>query len=122
MGGVDRIGDFAEKIGRSVCTVRRWEPEGRITARRSGCGRCFYDESDVRAVQTPGALWISRKTVVHCRVSLAMQGIDLGSQDAAMEQFCVARGLAVRSFSCRLCGLARYERQFRSAGLAGAPW
>jgi hypothetical protein len=55
-------------------------------------------------------------------VSSAKQGIDLGSQDAAMEQFCLGHGLAVHSFSCRLSGLARYERQFRSAGLAGEPW
>ena len=95
MGSVYRIGDFAERIGRSVSTVRRWEAEGRISARRSPSGQRFYDESDVQAVLSPGAVRTSRKTVVYCRVSSAKQRIDLRLQVAAMEQFCLGRGLAV---------------------------
>jgi predicted site-specific integrase-resolvase len=85
MGSVYRIGDFAERIGRSVSTVRRWEAECRITARRSPSGQRFYDESDVQAVLSSGAVRISRKTVVYCRVSSANQRIDLRLQFAAME-------------------------------------
>ncbi|WP_283249755.1 MerR family DNA-binding transcriptional regulator [Streptomyces sp. TS71-3] len=34
-----RIGEFAERIGRSASTVRRWEREGRLTARRTTSGQ-----------------------------------------------------------------------------------
>ena len=95
MSSVYRIGEFAEKIGRSASTVRRWESEGRISSRRSPSGQRFFTDADVHAVLTPGFDLTDRETVVYCRVSSAKQRIDLGSQGAAMEQFCLARGLPV---------------------------
>ncbi len=50
---------------------------------------------DVRKVLQPGFDEAKRKTVVYCRVSSPGQKDDLASQVAAMEQFCLARGLAV---------------------------
>ncbi|SMD20637.1 Predicted site-specific integrase-resolvase [Kibdelosporangium aridum] len=50
---------------------------------------------DVRKVLQPGFDEAKRKTVVYCRVSSPGQRDDLASQVAAMEQFCLARGLAV---------------------------
>lgn len=95
MSSVYRISEFAEKIGRSAGTVRRWESEGRITARRTPTGQRYFDDSDVRAVLQPGFARQDRKTLVYCRVSSASQQVDLASQVTAMEQFCLARGLAV---------------------------
>ena len=43
----------------------------------------------------PGFAQAARKTVVYCRVSSANQRADLASQVSAMEQLCLARGLAV---------------------------
>lgn len=104
MSSVYRIGEFAERIGRSASTVRRWEVEGRITARRSPSGQRFYTDADVHAVLTPGFTRTDRKTVVYCRVSSANQRTDLKSQVTAMEQFCLARGLPVDEWVSEIGG------------------
>lgn len=95
MNSVFRIGEFAKRVGRSVSTVRRWEAEGRLTARRTSTGQRYFDDSDVRRVLQPGFDDSARKTVIYCRVSSPGQKNDLASQMAAMEAFCLARGLAV---------------------------
>ena len=95
MDSVYRIGEFASKIGRSASTVRRWETEGRIVARRSPSGQRFFTDADVHAVLTPGFDSTVRETVVYCRVSSANQRADLANQRSGMEQFCLARGLPV---------------------------
>jgi predicted site-specific integrase-resolvase len=38
---VYRIGEFAKRVGRSASTVRRWEREGRIQARRGPTGQRY---------------------------------------------------------------------------------
>lgn len=104
MSRVYRISEFAERIGRSASTVRRWEAEGRITARRTPAGQRFFDESDVQAVLTPGFTRDDRRTVVYCRVASAGQRDDLASQRAAMETFCLARGLTVDEWVSEIGG------------------
>jgi predicted site-specific integrase-resolvase len=95
VSGVYRIGEFADRVGRSVSTVRRWEAEGRIAARRTASGQRYFDDSDVRAALRMGSEPAERRTVVPCRVSSAGQRDDLACQVAAMQRFCLARGLAV---------------------------
>lgn len=90
-----RIGEFAARIGRSSSTIRRWEREGRIVARRTASGQRYFTDSDVRRVLQPGFEDSARKTVVYCRVSSPRQKHDLASQVTAMEEFCRGRGLAV---------------------------
>jgi predicted site-specific integrase-resolvase len=87
------IGKFAEKIGKSVSTVRRWEKEGRIQSKRHLSGHRYFDESDVMKVL--GKLPDKKKVVVYCRVSNAGQKEALVAQVQAMEQFCIASGIAV---------------------------
>ena len=113
MGSVCRIGAFAERIGRSVCTVRRWEAEGRITVRMPVSGQRLFDGSDVQAVLTPEAVRTSGKTVVHCRVSSGNQWIGLRSQVAAMKRLHVAVGLAVDEWVQEIGG---------GMNLGGAQW
>lgn len=90
-----RISEFAQRIGRSPSTVRRWEREGRIVARRTASGQRYFTDADVRQVLQPGFDESARKTVVYCRVSSPGQKDDLASQVTAMEEFCRGRGLAV---------------------------
>ncbi|GHJ47359.1 IS607 family transposase ISSto12 [Catellatospora sp. TT07R-123] len=104
MARVYRISEFAERIGRSASTVRRWEAEGRIAARRTSTGQRYFDESDVLAVLAPGFARDDRKVIVYCRVSSAGQREDLASQRAAMEMFCLARGLAVDEWVSEIGG------------------
>jgi predicted site-specific integrase-resolvase len=101
---VYRIGEFAKRVGRSAGTVRRWEREGRIQARRGPTGQRYFDESDIRKVLQPGFDERSRKTVVYCRVSSPGQKDDLSSQVMAMEQFCLARGLTVDEWLTEIGG------------------
>jgi predicted site-specific integrase-resolvase len=98
------IGEFAKRVGRSAGTVRRWEREGRIQARRGPTGQRYFDESDIRKVLQLGFDDRSRKTVVYCRVSSPGQKDDLASQVKAMEQFCIARGLTVDEWLTEIGG------------------
>jgi predicted site-specific integrase-resolvase len=96
MGTVYRIGEFASRVGRSASTVRRWEREDRITAKRTASGQRYFTDDDVRAVlQIPAIDPADREVVVYCRVSSPGQKPDLESQVTAMERFCLGRGIAV---------------------------
>ncbi|MFC9245138.1 IS607 family transposase [Streptomyces sp. NPDC057136] len=95
MASMYRISEFAKRVGRSASTVRRWEREGRLTAKRTATGQRYFTDGDVRQVLQPGFDEASRKTVVYCRVSSPGQRDDLASQVGAMEEFCRGRGLAV---------------------------
>jgi DNA-binding transcriptional MerR regulator len=50
MDTIYSIGEFAKRIARSAQTVRRWEREGKIVAKRFPSGHRYFDESDVRFV------------------------------------------------------------------------
>ena len=88
-----RIHEFAERIGRSTDTVRRWEREGKLIAKRLPSGHRYFDESDVRIIL--GKAPDKKDIVVYCRVSGAGQKDDLASQVAAMETYCLAAGIPV---------------------------
>ena len=85
MGSVYRIGEFAQRIGRSAGTVRRWEAEGRLTAKRTTSGQRYFDEADVRAALNIDLPDLPRRRVVYCRVSSPGQKDDLTLQVTAME-------------------------------------
>ncbi|MHB1566964.1 MAG: MerR family transcriptional regulator, partial [Acidiferrobacter sp.] len=87
------MGGFAKRIGRSAQTVRRWEREGKLMAKRLPSGHRTFDESDVRHML--GGAPENRMTVVYCRVSRAGQKDDLASQVNAMETYCLGAGIAV---------------------------
>ncbi|MFI7487585.1 IS607 family transposase [Micromonospora echinaurantiaca] len=111
MGKIYRIGEFAERIGRSTSTVRRWESEGRLVGKRTPSGQRYFDESDVRKVLRPSFAEQARRTVVYCRVSSPGQKNDLAAQVAAMEQFCLARGLAVDEWVSEIGGGMNLRRK-----------
>ncbi len=95
MDNVYRTGEFAERIGCSPSTVRRWEREGRINPKRTTTGQRYFDDADVRAALNLAEQRTDRATVVYCRVSSSGQRDDLESQVASMEQFCLAQGVTV---------------------------
>lgn len=106
-----RIGEFAERIGRSPSTIRRWEREGRITAKRSAGGQRYFDETDVRAALRIDVPNKERVTVVYCRVSSVGQRDDLESQIAAMENFCLGAGIAVSEWVTEIGGGMDFKRK-----------
>jgi len=95
-----RINEFAKRIGWSVQTVRRWEREGKLQAKRFASGQRYFDESGVRALMDRAPE--KKDIVVYCRVSSAGQEDDLASQVAAMEAYCLAGAIAVIQADKRL--------------------
>jgi geranylgeranyl diphosphate synthase type II len=47
-----KVHEFAKRIGKSPSTVRRWDNEGILIAKRTASGKRYYDESDVRKALT----------------------------------------------------------------------
>lgn len=75
MSKIYRISEFARRIGKSPRTLRRWDKNGILVAKRHPSGHRYYDESDVRKVFYCHSE--SRRVVVYCRVSSASQKDDL---------------------------------------------
>jgi putative resolvase len=109
MSKIYRINEFAKRIGRATSTIRRWEREGKLTARRLPSGQRYFDESDVRAML--GGAPEKRLTVVYCRVSSAGQRDDLASQVKAMEQYCRAGAIAVDEWIQEVGGGMNFRRK-----------
>jgi putative resolvase len=105
-----RISEFAQRIGRSASTVRRWEAEGRIAPKRTTTGQRYFTEDDVR-VALGTAAHAHRATVVYCRVSSPGQKDDLASQVAAMETFCLGAGVAVEEWVQEIGGGMNLRRK-----------
>jgi len=101
--------EFAKKIGVSVKTLRRWDKNGKLIAKRTPSNHRYYDESDLR--QLYGIKAENRKTIVYCRVSNAGQKDDLKSQVAAMEQFCLSSGTTVDDWIQEIGGGMNFKRK-----------
>lgn len=104
-----RIAEFAKRIGRSVQTVRRWEAEGKLSAKRLPSGQRYFDESDVKALM--GGAPARRDVVVYCRVSSAGQKDDLASQVAAMQTYCLGGAIAVDQWITEIGGGMNFKRK-----------
>lgn len=104
-----RIHEFAQRIGRSPQTIRRWEREGKLTPKRLPSGQRYFDEADVRAITSGRA--VEKKTVVYCRVSGAGQKNDLRSQVEAMEIYCRTAGIAVDEWIQDIGGGMNFKRK-----------
>ena len=71
MDKIYRINEFAKRIGKSTSTLRRWDREGQLVAKRTPTGQRYYNESDIRKIL--GIKDIERKIIVYCRVSSSWQ-------------------------------------------------
>ncbi len=109
MSKIYRINEFAKRIGKSTSTLRRWDADGKLTAKRTPTGQRYYDESDVRKLF--GIKDIERKIIVYCRVSSSSQKNDLKSQVTAMEQFCLNGGIAVDEWIQEVGGGMNFKRK-----------
>lgn len=109
MSKIYRVHEFAERIGKSTSTLRRWDKEGRLKAKRHPSGHRFYSEADVRLAL--GVAPKDRQTIVYCRVSSASQKDDLKSQVAAMEQFCLAGSIPVDEWIAEVGGGMNFKRK-----------
>jgi predicted site-specific integrase-resolvase len=109
MAKIYRVHEFAKRIGKSPRTLRRWDKNGILIAKRHPSGHRYYDESDIRRVfgyESP-----SRGTAVYCRVSSTNQKDDLEDQVKAMEQFCLQSGIAVDDWITEIGGEMNYKHK-----------
>ncbi|MFB6349909.1 IS607 family transposase [Moraxella sp. ZJ142] len=103
---------FAKIIGVSVSTLRRWDNEGVLPAKRTGFNQRYYTDDDIALVrQRNGVVPEDKKIVVYCRVSSKAQKDDLASQLSAMQQFCLARGIAVDEWHEEIGGGLNFKRK-----------
>jgi len=102
--------EFAKLIGKSVQTLQRWDREGILKANRSKTNRRYYTHEQYleyigqRAVK-------EKKNIVYCRVSSSAQKTDLLNQKRAIEQFCIASGIAVSEWIADIGSGLNYRRE-----------
>lgn len=103
--------EFAEEIGVSVETLRRWDRTGKLKAKRTPSNHRYYTEEDL--LQAKGLKPISEERLikVYCRVSSAKQKNELANQKSSMEQFCLARGYAVDEWVEEIGGGLNFKRK-----------
>jgi len=104
-----RIHEFGVLVGRSTKTLRRWDKEGHLVAKRTISNQRYYDDEDVRKVLQLEEQ-IKRKNVVYCRVSSKKQQKDLDSQLEAMRTFCLGRGVAIDQWITEIGGGMNFKR------------
>jgi putative resolvase len=111
MPHIYRVKEFAERIGKSPDTLRRWDKDGKLPAKRSAGGHRYYDESDVRKALGIDIPQTQKKTVVYCRVSSRSQLPDLKSQVESMRTFCLGAGIAVDQWLEEIGGGMNFKRK-----------
>jgi putative resolvase len=85
--------EFAQLVGRTTQTLRRWEREGHLRAHRTPTNRRYYTHEQYQELM--GVPPSGRLVIAYCRVSSAGQAHELKSQKIALEQFCIASGKVV---------------------------
>lgn len=103
-------GEFAKKINRSLGTLRIWDKNGKLPAKRLPSGHRYYTEEDLNRALNLEKPEIKKKTVIYTRVSSPKQKQDLIRQREAMEQFCLARGYVIDEVIEEIGGGLNYTR------------
>ena len=93
------IGEFAELLGVSVATLRRWDNCGQLPATKSPGGTRYYSDEDYQKALHIRVEKKPKRNVIYCRVSSPNQKDDLRSQVEAMELFALGRGLITETIS-----------------------
>lgn len=103
------IGEFARLAGVTVKTLQRWDRQGRLTPARTPTNRRVY--TDAHLAQATGRRRpVNRTSVVYCRVSSQAQKPDLKNQRLRLEEFCIAKGLAVDEWIEEVGGGLNFKR------------
>lgn len=103
-------GEFAQKINRSLGTLRLWDRKGNLPAKRLPSGHRYYTEEDVCRALNIDKPPTNTKTVIYTRVSSPKQKEDLKRQTFAMEEFCLARGYIIDEVIEEIGGGLNYTR------------
>lgn len=105
-----KVTEFGNLVGVSASTLRRWEQEGRLIPERTLGNQRIYTESHLTAARSLKTGKYPDKVVIYCRVASNNQKDDLQSQTKAMEQFCLAQGVAVTQTIQEIGGGLNFKR------------
>ena len=105
-----KAGEFGKLIGISSSTLRRWEDEGKLIADRTLGNQRLYNESHLSVAMRLKTGKTPNRAIVYCRVSSSNQKDDLASQVKAMEQFCLAQGVAITDSIQEVGGGLNFKR------------
>lgn len=93
----------------SVSTLQRWDREKKLVPSRTPSNRRVY--TDLQLGQVLGLKGCKhRRTVVYVRVSSQAQRPDLANQRTAIEQYCIAKGIAVDEWVSEIGGGLNFKR------------
>lgn len=104
------IAQFAQLAGVAVKTLQRWDREGKLKpAVRSPGNRRLYPQEQLNKLldRMPKT---EQVTIAYLRVSSQAQKPDLADQKAALEQYCIARGIAVDEWISEIGGGLNFKR------------
>jgi predicted site-specific integrase-resolvase len=104
------VGRAAEKLGRAVKTLQRWDRAGILQAGRTSTGRRYYEQAQIDAFLGKKTPKRDRVCLAYCRVSSRAQRPDLKNQREVITQFCVARGLANAEYIEEIGGGLNFKR------------
>ena len=101
---------FANQTGVAVKTLQRWDREGWLkpAARTPGDQRIYTREQLNQVLNRVSKT--KQVTIAYLRVSSQAQQPDLSNQKAALEQFCIARGIAVDEWISAISGVLNFKR------------
>lgn len=102
--------EFATLAGVSVKTLQRWDREGRLTpAARTPGNRRLYTPGQLNTLlnRLPQR---ERVAVAYLRVSSQAQKPDVANQRAALEKFCIAKGIAIDEWISEIGGGLNFKR------------
>lgn len=103
--------ELATKLGVSVRTLQRWDKSGKLPAKRTPTNYRYYTDDDLRIAQGLKPIDALRKTIIYCRVSSNAQKPELKNQVAAMETFCLGRGIIVNETITEIGGGLNFKRK-----------
>jgi predicted site-specific integrase-resolvase len=102
--------EFSRLVGVNIKTLQRWDREGKLKpAYRTPGNRRMYsqDQLDELLHRAPTNHQVA---VAYMRVSSQSQKPDLANQKKALEQFCIAQGIAIEEWILEIGGGLNFKR------------
>lgn len=105
-----KAAEFAKLAGLSVKTLQRWDREDKLkpVARTPGNRRLYSQEQLNKLLNRVPKR--ERVVVAYLRVSSQAQKPDLANQKTALEQFCIAKGIATDEWLSEIGGGLNFKR------------
>jgi putative resolvase len=103
-------GKAAKLLGVSVRTLQQWDRDGKLKAHRTPNNRRYYTDAQIKQYRNEISKPLSRVTVAYYRVSSQAQRPDLKNQKRRLEEFCIAKGIAVDEWIEEIGGGLNFRR------------